>query len=220
MDKIKIFIADDYPVVRRGIKTIFSESPDYHVVGEAEDGLRVLEDVRRLRPDVVFMDIIMPHLDGIQATKLITKEFPETRVVILSMHHDPVYALDAFRAGAWAYVLKGDDPSELFRAVEKVTAGRRYASPSIADELLSDFVEIIAKEPGTEPYDSLTSREREILRLIAEGYRSREIADKLFISLSTVKSHRIHLMKKLRVNDIAGLVKVAIRKGVINVNVK
>lgn len=211
----KVFIADDHPVLRNGIKSIFSGKPDFLIIGEAENGAEALKGISMLKPDLVIMDITMPDLNGITATKRITEEFPDIKVIILSMHSDIYHAIDAFRAGAMAYVLKDSGPEELLHAAERVSQGSKYASPAVAEELLNDFVDVIKKEQSQDPFDSLSQREREILKLIADGSTSKEIAGKLFISISTVKSHRNHIMKKLKVNDMAALIKVAIRKGII-----
>ncbi len=213
MEQVKVLVVDDYPYLRRGVSTVISSHPGYAVVGEAEDGFKAMEGVARLRPDIVIMDISMPRLDGIQATRRITEEFPGTKVIILSMHTDPLYALRSFKAGAMGYVFKGSDPDELLLAVERVMAGKMYASPQVSEDLLGSFVDMIKVDSHLEPFDSLSLREREILELIAGGAKSREIASRLFISLSTVKTHRINIMRKLGVNDTAGLVKAAIRMG-------
>jgi len=211
----KIYIADDHPVLRSGIKSIFSEHPDYDVVGEADGGQEALKEIVSLRPDVVLMDITMPDLNGITVTRRVLEEAPEVKVVMISMHADVYHAIDAFRAGALGYVLKDSPPEEILMAVEKVLGGAKYASPAVAEGLLNDFVDIIKSEESTDPFDTLSAREREIMRLISDGATSREVADKLFISVSTVKSHRMHIMKKLKVNDMAGLIKIAIRKGLV-----
>ena len=216
MKKTTIFIADDHPYIREGVRTIFTNLPDYEVVGEGEDGIDAMNSVLEIRPDIVIMDITMPRLSGIEATRRIVEELKDTRVIILSMHADPIHAIDAFRAGATGYTLKDSPPGELLKAVEKVRAGSKYASPEVAEELINDFVEVIRKGKSNDPFDTLSDREKEVLKLIAEGETSREIADRLFISLATVKSHRNNLMKKLEVNDMAGLIKLAIRKGIVS----
>ena len=213
--KIKLFIADDHPVVREGLKAFFSSLPDYTVVGEAEDGLEVFERVSEARPDVLLIDITMPHLDGIHITKRITEQLPETKVVVLTMHYEQDYAIKAFRTGAKAYVIKGASLDEVLMAVEKVLAGKLYASPSIADELLIDFVQIVQCNKSIEPFDTLSKREKEVLELIADSATNNEIGEKLFISVHTVKSHRKNIMKKLNVNGTVGLVKVATLKGLV-----
>lgn len=215
MKKTKIIIADDHSVLRQGLKAVFAEHPGFSVVGEAENGLEAIQKAGTLKPDVVIMDITMPELNGITATKRLSEEHPDVRVIILSMHADIYNAIEAFRAGALGYVLKDSPPEELLLAVDKVMAGAKYASPAVTGELLNDFVEIIKRDQSGDPYDQLSQREKEVLRLIADGETSKEIADKLFISLSTVKTHRNNLMRKLSVNDMAGLIRIAIKKGVV-----
>lgn len=216
MDKIKLYIAEDFPVVREGLKAIISDLPEGQLVGEAGDGKKAVEEVSFLKPDVVIMDIKMPGLDGIQATKRILQESPGTKVIILSMHQDRYHVLDAFQAGAMAYVVKSSASEELLLAINKVMDGKRYVSATLADLLLSDFVDILSGGQTIEPFDALSMREKEVLRLVAEGTTSREIAGKLFVSVATIKSHRNHIMKKLKINDIAGLTKIALRKGLIS----
>lgn len=215
MKKIRVFIADDHPVFRNGIKSVLSGS-DYDVIGEADNGNTALKAISVLKPDIAILDITMPDLDGIAVTRRVVEEVPATRVIILSMHADLNHPIDAFRAGALGYVLKDSDPGELLKAVEKVSAGGKYASPAVTEELLNDFVDVIKKEQSNDPFDTLSGREKEILKHIADGSTSKEIAGKLFISLATVKSHRNNIMKKLKVNDMASLIKTAIRKGIVN----
>ena len=215
MEKIKIYIADDYPVLRDGIKAVFASQPGFDVVGEAGDGIEALEGIAKLKPDIVIMDITMPRLNGITATKRIGEEHPAIKVIMLSMHTDISNAIDAFRAGARGYILKDSPPEDILEAVRKVNGGAKYASPAVAEGLLDGFVEIIKKDQLDDPFDTLSQREREVLRMIADGATSKEVAEKLFVSVSTIKSHRNSIMKKLRVNDMAGLIKVAIRKGIV-----
>lgn len=216
MQKIRIFIADDHPMIRGGIKAILANCPDCTVVGEAEGGISAVKSVAELKPDIVIMDISMPDLNGIAAAKRMIAEMPEIKIIILSMHSDVYNAIDAFRAGALAYVLKDSAPGEILEAVKKVSQGQKFASPAVAAELLNDFVHVIKKDQAfTDPFDSLTGREREVLKLIAEGSTNKEVAEKLFISLATVKTHRANLMRKLKTTDAAGLIKIAIKKGLV-----
>lgn len=215
MKKTTIFIADDHPVLRDGIKTVLTTVPEYVVVGEGATGQEALSGVLDLKPDIVLMDITMPELDGITVTRRLLERLSDTKVIILSMHSDISHAIDAFRAGALAYVLKDSPPAELLHAVSKVSVGLKYASPSVAEELLSDFVDVIKKDHSMDPFDALSQREKDVLRLIADGVSGREIAERLFISVSTVKSHRMNIMKKLKVGETASLVKIAIKKGLV-----
>lgn len=216
MKNTTVFIADDHPILREGLKSAFARKSGYDVVGESDNGDGALEAIESLRPEIVIMDITMPGLNGIAATRRIVDEDPHAKVIILSMHSDPSYAIDAFRAGALGYVLKDSAVEELLKAVEKVQDGGKYASPAVADGLLNGVVEVIRKDRSAhDPYDTLSQREKEVLKLIADGATSKEVAERLFISVSTVKSHRNNIMKKLKVNDMASLVKIAIRKGIV-----
>jgi two-component system response regulator NreC len=210
MTQIKVLVADDHPVMRKGIISVLSNDSNYTVVGETGNGFEALKGVAVHKPDLVIMDIKMPELGGILATERITKDFPDTKVIILSMYEDRQSAVDAFKAGAMAYILKGGDTEEILLAAKKVMSGLKYISPSLADEITRDFVDIIRGERVLDPFDSLSLREKEVLKLVAESCTTKEVAEKLFLSASTVKSYRVNLMKKLRVNDTASLVKVAV----------
>ncbi len=213
MEEVRILIADDHELLREGLKGTFAMIPGYSVVGESDNGTDTIRLVEELRPDIVIMDITMPGLDGISATKRLSKDSPSAKVIILSMHNESIYAVNAFKAGAMAYVLKGMAAEEVVQAIESVRKGDRYASPTMANELLGSFVDILQKDVPVSPVDTLTTREKEVLTLIAFGSTNKEIAEKLFIALSTVKTHRVNIMNKLDVHDVAGLTRVAIEKG-------
>ena len=187
-------------------------------MGEARDGVEAIAKTAELKPDIVLMDITMPELDGIEATRRIVEDMAEVKVVVLSMHDEARYAVEAFSAGASGYILKETAPDELIDALEKIVAGQRYASRPIADELLNEFVGLLKKNHPTEPFDTLSQREREILTLIAEGNTGSVIAQKLHISVSTVKTHRVNIMKKLGVHDTAALVRIAVKKGLVRLS--
>ncbi len=216
MDKLKIFIADDHPVVRDGIKFLFEKHDDYTVVGDAEDGGRALELIEELRPDIVIMDIDMPTLSGTEVTTRITANLPNTKVIVFTVYKDRQHVADTLKAGAAGYVLKESKLESLLDAVEKVKSGSPYVSPGIQEVLLGDYMDMVKKKDSVDPYDSLSAREKEILGLIADGSSSKAIAEKLYISVSTVKTHRVNIMQKLDVHDTASLVKVALRKGLVN----
>ena len=216
MALVKIFIADDHPIVRDGIKAILSADNNYVVVGDAENGPEALHGISTHNPDLVLMDISMPEIDGILVTRRITKEFPDIKVIILSMHKDRQYAVDAFKAGAKGYILKGRDSNEILLAIKRVMSGLIYVSPPLADEILSDFVSIIKGEKESlDPFESLSIRESEVLKLVAEGHTNKKVAEILFLAESTIKSYRANIMLKLDVHDTAGLVKLAVQKGLI-----
>ncbi len=213
MENVKIVIADDHELLRDGLKATLAGVEGYVVVGEATNGTDAMSLVEELKPDIVIMDVTMPGLDGISATKRIAEDFSPTRVIILSMHEEGIYAVNAFKAGAMAYVLKGTAAVEVLLAIREVMKGARYASPPVANELLSSFVDILQKDMPIDPIDTLTAREKEVLKLIAQGNTNRVIGESLFIALSTVKTHRVNIMTKLDVHDVAGLTRVAIEKG-------
>lgn len=215
-EKIKIFIADDHPLMRDGVRNILLKNPAYSVVGEAEDGEKALIGIKEQRPDIVFIDISMPGMDGLEATKRITEEFPETKIIILSMHSEQYHVMDALKAGAMGYVLKGSSSSEILESVEKVLNGNRYASPTIANNLINELVKQTTGEATKDPFNTLTYREKEIFKLLALGSKNEEIAEKLSISAHTVKTHRSNIMKKLNAHNLGELVRIAIHKGLIS----
>lgn len=214
MGRIKLLIVDDHAVVREGIKAFFAEQPGYVVVGEVDDGLKVMEEVSRLKPDVVIMDITMPKGDGYEATRNIKEKFPEIHVVVLSMHRERKYAVNAFKAGAVAYILKGGALSEIETAVESAIVGKIYTSPAISSDLVNEFVNML-HHSKLEPLDILSSREKEVLKLISNGEKNKQIAEKLFISVSTVKTHRKNIQKKLNVTNTISMVRIAIASGLV-----
>ncbi|VAV83384.1 hypothetical protein MNBD_DELTA01-1392 [hydrothermal vent metagenome] len=212
MGEVKIFLVDDHPLLRKGLRVLL-KNRGYSVVGEADNGLEALERLGNTQADLVLMDIAMPLIDGIETTRRLSVESPQTRVLIFSALTDSQQAVEAFRAGAMGYVLKSSDPDEILIAIERVMKGHRFTSPEIAENMLGDFVDMVRREPGKDRRDPLSGREKEVLTLIAEGDTNKDIASKLFISVSTVKTHRVNMMKKLKIKDTAGLVKTAIRKG-------
>lgn len=212
MGKIKVLIVDDHAVVRDGIKAMLSIHDDIEVVGDAAEGREAIEKARELVPEVVIMDIAMPGMDGFEATRRILKENPKTKVLILTQHDSKEYILAAIKAGATGYVPKRALGSELVSAVRAIYQQDSYLYPSAAAAVIESY-----RQKGEEdPYDRLTAREREILKLIAEGHTSREIADMLFVSLSTVVGHRAKIMEKLGLKNRTELVKYAMRKGLIS----
>lgn len=207
-------IVDDHALVREGLKALLSLAPDVEVVGEAENGKEALRKVRALRPDVVLMDIAMPGMGGIEATRRVCREFPETKVLALTQYDSFDYVIPMIEAGAKGFVTKASSSSELARAVRTVYQGSSYLSPAAAAALVEERQRRSAEGVG-DPYDSLTEREREILKLLAEGHTTREIARMLFLSPKTVEWHRGNLMHKLKLRNRAELVRYAIRKGIV-----
>ncbi len=219
MKTTRVILADDHSLVRAGIKSLLEDSDGVKVIGEASNGREAVELTGKLSPDMVFLDIAMPELNGLEAAARIKKEYPEVEIIILSMHLDEEYVIQALNAGASGYLLKDSAPNELRMALEMVREGKVYISPSIPHEVIDEYTERLKRavtpaEASVEK-EKLTSRQKEVLQLIAEGNSTREIAAKLFISIKTVETHRAHIMKKLGINDVPGLVKYAIRKGLI-----
>jgi DNA-binding NarL/FixJ family response regulator len=211
MKRIRILLADDHPVVRRGFQMILAEQSDMEIVGEAGNGREALELAAKLKPDVVVMDVAMPELNGIEATRRMAENAPHARVLALSMHKDSVYVRETLRAGARGYLLKDSVAADLVSAVRAVAAGEGYLSPAVSDAVLDDY-----RRHVTNPIDLLTSREREVLQMLAEGKTNKEIAGILNLSVYTVDAHRGRIMEKLNVHSINELVRFAVRNGLID----
>ncbi|MFL5802376.1 MAG: response regulator [Roseiflexaceae bacterium] len=220
MTLIRVLLADDHALVRAGISALLQSLPEIEVVAEVEDGREALRLIEALQPDVVLMDIAMPGLNGLEAAARIAKEFPQVRVIILSMHENEEYVLRALRAGAVGYLLKGARIFELELAVTSVAHGETYLSPAASKHVVLDYVQRAGEVPASaerapHPAERLTPRQREILQLIAAGHTTKEIAQRLDISVKTVEMHRAQLMDRLGIHDIAGLVRYAIRTGLV-----
>lgn len=208
--KVKVFIADDHPVVLEGLRVLIETEDDLRVVGSAADGRGAVRKVKETCPDVVIMDISMPGQNGIEATRQIREETPASRVIILSMHASREHVCRALQAGAQGYVEKGSVGREVVKAVREVYAGRRYLSRCISEAVINDYLHQLKTSPPVNPLEMLSSREREVLQLVAEGKSSAVIAGILFLSRKTVETYRSRLMQKLGISDIPGLVKFAI----------
>jgi two-component system response regulator NreC len=214
--RIKVLIADDHQIVRDGLRSLLEKEPDMEVVGEAEDGRTILKMLKELVPDVIIMDVAMPDLNGIEATRQINHEFAEVKVIALSMHDDRRFVINMLKSGASGYLLKDCAFRELARAIRLVvTANKIYLSPGITDIVVNNYV--TGPAPESLVYTILTPREREVLQLIAEGKTSSQIAESLFVSVKTVESHRHQLMQKLKKKSVADLTKFAIREGITSV---
>lgn len=214
MKPIRILLVDDHTLVRAGFRSLLEELAEVRIIAEAEDGREALQMVARHRPDVVLMDIMMPGLNGLEAVARIKQEFPQTQVIILSMHAAEEYVLRALRAGAAGYLLKDASLEELERALKSVMRAEVYLSPAISKLVVTGYMRHASNE--TSPLERLTPRQREILQLIAESRSSKQISQILGVSLKTVETHRAELMARLDIHDIAGLVRYAIRVGLVS----
>ncbi len=212
----RIVIAEDHTILREGLRVLLSSDPEFEVVGEAEDGRDAIRCVENLSPDLVLMDLSMPRMNGLEAIKEIKKRSPETKIITLTVHKTEEYILATLQAGADGYVLKDATHSELVIAIKNVLIGKRYLDSGISEKVIEGYLEGKRTLKTKSPWDTLTPREREILKLIAEGYKNKEIADYLFISLKTVEKHRSNLMKKLDLHSVAALTAFAIEKGLVN----
>lgn len=215
MNKTRVLLVDDHAIVRAGVKLLLQSQPDLEVVGEAEEGRQAVEMVSELRPDVVLMDVAMPGMNGLEATQRIKESFPRVQVLALTMHEDERYFFQILQHGASGYVVKGASPADLLAAIRAVSQGQAYLHPSVAKQLLDDYLKRVESGEEQDSYDGLSEREREVLRLIAEGRTSRAIADELVLSVNTVERHRANIMGKLSLHSRAELIKYAIRKGLI-----
>jgi DNA-binding NarL/FixJ family response regulator len=211
MKRIRILLADDHAVVRQGFKMILAEQPDMEIAGEAANGREAVELAEKIKPDVVVMDVAMPELNGIEATRRLAASAPHIRVLALSMHKDSVYVREILRAGARGYLLKDSPAQDLLAAVRAVAGGKGYLSPAVSSAVLDDY-----RKHVTDPIDLLTSREREVLQMLAEGKTNKEIATTLNLSVYTVDAHRGRIMEKLNVHSINELVRFAVRNGLID----
>ena len=209
--KTRILLADDHPIVRKGFRLILRTEPGFEIVGEAANGREAVEMAGALKPEVVIMDVSMPELNGIEATRRITAISPRTRVVALTMHRDSVYVREILRAGASAYLLKDSAEAELLNAIRAVARGDSYLTPAVSDAVLRDY-----RKHVTDPLDLLTSREREILQSIGEGKTNKEVATSLQLSVYTVEAHRGKIMEKLNLHSTSELVRFAVRSGLVD----
>lgn len=215
---IRVLIADDHTLVRQGIRMLLEAEPDLQVVGEASDGVQVLALADELKPDLVVMDVAMPNMDGLEATRAIKQAHPNIQVLGLTMHEGEDYFFKILAAGASGYVLKRAAASDLINAVRAVAAGDVFLYPAVAKKLVADYLNRVESDETSvrATYDGLTSREREVLKLVAEGLSNREISERLTVSLSTVQTHYAHIVEKLGLQNRTALVKYAIRRGLID----
>ena len=215
MKKIRVLIADDHTLVRDGIRALLALAVDIEVVGEAATGREALEQVKELRPDVVLMDLMMPMMSGLDATRRIRREFPETKVLALTQYDDSEYVIPVIEAGARGFITKMAAFAELASAIQAVSKGDSYLSPSAAAALVEECQQKTSEDGRKDPYDQLTDREKEVLKLVVEGHTAREIADLLVVSPKTVEWYKTSLMNKLDIHNKTDLIKFAIRKALI-----
>ena len=215
MAALRILLADDHTVVRQGLRKVLEARPEWQVVAEAGDGREAVRLAEETKPDVAILDVAMPLLNGIDAVRQIARKVPATRTLVLSMHADEAYVTQMLRAGAAGYLLKDSADVDLLQAVDAVSAGKSFFSPAIARVIADDYVRHLADRGATDRFELLSEREREIFQLIAEGKTNKEIAALLFLSPSTVDTHRSRIMEKLDVHSAAEIVLYAVRKGVI-----
>jgi DNA-binding NarL/FixJ family response regulator len=214
--KHRIVIAEDHTILREGLRSLLSSSPDFEVVGEAEDGREAIRCVEKLKPDLILTDLSMPRMNGMEAIREIKKQSPKTKILVLTVHKTEEYILATLKAGADGYLLKDSTHTELIMAVKNVISGKHYISPGISEKVIEGYVEGKKTLKPRTSWETLTQREREILKLIAEGYRNKEIADDLCISVKTVEKHRANLMEKLNLHNVQALTTYAIEKGLVS----
>ena len=216
MKKLRVLLADDHILMRSGLRALLDRQPNLEVVGESENGRETVALAASLKPDVVVMDVGMPILNGIEATQTIVTQCPSIAVVILSMHADESYVMRALKAGARGYLLKDSAAADLIGAIQAISQGKSFFSPKVSRILAEDYVRVLRQKGAVDTYDLLTSREREILQLLAEGKTNKEVATALNISPYTVETHRGHILQKLNLHNSAELVLYAVRKGIIS----
>jgi DNA-binding NarL/FixJ family response regulator len=214
-EKKRIVIAEDHTILREGLRMLLRTNPEFEVVGEAEDGLEAVRCTETMKPDLVLMDLSMPRMNGMGAIQEIKKKCPDTKILVLTVHKTEEYILATLKAGADGYVLKDATHSELMLAMDCVFSGRCYLSPGISEKVIEGYLEGRRSVKTVSSWDSLTQREREILKMIAEGYKNKDIADYLCISAKTVEKHRANLMKKLDLHSASSLTAFAMEKGLI-----
>ena len=215
-NRLRIVLADDHTILREGLRALLSTNADFEVVGEAEDGRQAVRCVEKLEPDLLLMDLSMPRMSGMDAISEIKKRHPDTKIIALTVHNTEEYLLTTLQAGADGYVLKDATHDELVMAIHNVVKGKSYLSPGISEKVIEGYLEGKESSSSITSWQKLSQREREVLKLIAEGYKNKEIAEDLCISLKTVEKHRANLMKKLDLHNAAGLTVYAVERGLVS----
>jgi two-component system response regulator NreC len=213
---VRILLADDHTLMRNGLRLLLERQANLEVIGEASDGRQAVDFAEIHRPDVIIMDIAMPQLNGVEATRQIVTRSPSTAVVILSMHSDESYVIRSLKAGARAYLLKDSAEADLIAAIGAITAGKSFFSPAVRRLLKEDYMHQLAEVGAEDSYELLTNREREVLQMVAEGMSNKEVANVLNLSLYTVETHRTHILQKLNLHSVPELILYAVRKGIIS----
>jgi DNA-binding NarL/FixJ family response regulator len=215
MKTIRVIVADDHTIIRSGLKALLDREPDIEVVAEAADGRQAVQKAQELLPEVVLLDIAMPNLNGIEAARQIAAKHERMGIIILSMHSDESYVLKALKAGARGYLLKDSSESDVMNAVRAVNAGKAYFSPEISRMMADDYLRQMQQRGVEDSYELLTSREREILQMLAEGKSNKDVANLLNLSLHTVETHRSNILQKLNLHSVPELILYAVRKGIV-----
>ena len=215
-NRVRIVLADDHTILREGLRALLSAVSNFEIVGEAEDGREAVRCVEKLEPDLLLMDLSMPRMSGMDAISEIKKRYSETKIIALTVHKTEEYLLSTLQAGVDGYVLKDATHDELVMAIHNVMAGKRYLSPGISEKVIEGYLEGKEGSPSVSSWQKLSQREREVLKLIAEGYKNKEIAEDLCISLKTVEKHRANLMKKLDLHNAAVLTVYAVERGLVS----
>jgi DNA-binding NarL/FixJ family response regulator len=215
-NNVSIVLADDHTILRDGLRALLSADPDFEIIGEAADGREAVRCVEKLGPDLLLMDLSMPRMSGMDAISEIKRRYPETKIIALTVHKTEEYLLSTLQAGVDGYVLKDATHDELVMAIHNVMAGKRYLSPGISEKVIEGYLDGKEDSLAASSWQKLSQREREVLKLIAEGYKNKEIAEDLCISLKTVEKHRANLMKKLDLHNAAVLTVYAVEKGLVS----
>ena len=215
-NKLGIVLADDHTILREGLRALLTADSNFEIIGEARDGREAVRCVEKLGPDLILMDLSMPRMSGMDAIREIKKRYPETKIIALTVHKTEEYLLTTLKAGADGYVLKDATHDELIMAIKNVMGGKTYLSPGVSEKVIEGYLEGKEGNLSASTWETLSQREREVLKLIAEGYKNREIAEDLCISLKTVEKHRANLMKKLDLHNAAALTVYAVGRGLVN----
>ena len=216
MGNLRIVLAEDHTILREGLRALLSADPAFEIIGEAQDGRDAVRCVEKLEPDLLLMDLSMPRMSGIDAIREIKKRYPDIKIIALTVHKTEEYLLATLQAGADGYVLKDATHDELVLAIKNVMGGKSYLSPGVSEKVIEGYLDGKESNRSRSPWETLSQREREVLKLIAEGYKNKEIAGDLCISLKTVEKHRANLMKKLDLHNAAALTVYAMQKGLVN----